>query len=191
MQSTIAMEKTVLRVKIRKDLTDMPFSQIRKSDQAMFQALLALPQVVQARTVSLFWGITGLEPDTSRLVAQLLEAGKRVCLPRMLAERQMELRQHVPDGPMSMNSFGIWEPTIDCPLVLKEEVDLVIVPALCYDRQGYRLGYGGGYYDRWLSGYTGVTVGMCRDAVLQDHVPVEEHDKPVQAVVTETRVLTF
>ncbi len=191
MQSTTAMEKTVLRVNIRKILNDMPSSQMQKSDAALFANLVALPQIAQAHTISLFWGITGLEPDTSRLVPQLLDMGKVVCLPRMLPERRMELRQYTPGCPMAMNSFGISEPTIDCPLIEKKDIDLVIVPALCYGRRGYRLGYGGGYYDRWLTDYTGITVGMCRDAVLQDSVPAEEHDKPVQVVVTESQVLQF
>lgn len=191
MQSTIATEKTTLRVKIRKALLDMPSAQMQKGDEAMFQTLLTLPQVAKAKTISLFWGITGLEPDTSRLVPRLLEAGKVVGLPRIIPDFGMELRQYTPGCPMAPASFGIQEPTIDCPLISKEQVDLVVVPALCYDRQGYRLGYGGGYYDRWLAGYTGATVGMCREAVLQDRVPTEAHDKPVQVVVTDTRVLTF
>ena len=58
-------------------------------------------------------------------------------------------------------------------------------------RKGFRLGYGAGHYDRWLSDYTGHTVGMCREISLQDEVPTEAHDKPVQIVVTEHEVLTF
>jgi len=191
MGSTIALEKTLLRVNIRKQLTGMPSAQMQQSDAAMFQTLLELPQVKAAKTVSLFWGITGLEPNTSRLAPILLEMGKVVCLPRIISDYGMELRQYTPDCPMARTSFGIWEPTIDCPLIQKKDVDLVIVPALCYDKQGFRLGYGGGHYDRWLADYTGSTVGMCRDAVLQENVPVEAHDKPVQVIVTESRVLTF
>ena len=191
MASSTALEKTLLRVNIRKQLNAMPTAEMQQSDAAMFQALLALPQVQQAKTISLFWGITGLEPDTSRLVPQLLEMGKRVCLPRIISDFGMELREYTPNCPMARTSFGILEPTIDCPLVDKNQVDLVIVPALCYDRQGFRLGYGAGHYDRWLSDYTGHTVGMCRDISLQDTVPVEAHDKPVQTVVTETQVLSF
>ena len=191
MASAIALEKTLLRVNIRKQLTSSPSAQMQQSDAAMFQTLLELPQVKAAKTVSLFWGITGLEPNTSRLVPLLLEQGKKVCLPRIISDYGMELREYSPDCPMSRTSFGIWEPTIDCPLVDKRQVDLVIVPALCYDKNGYRLGYGGGHYDRWLADFTGSTVGMCRDAVLQDSVPLEAHDKPVQVVVTESRLLTF
>ena len=103
----------------------------------------------------------------------------------------MEVREYTPDCAMDRTSFGILEPTLDCPLVDKSQVDLVIVPALCYDRKGFRLGYGGGHYDRWLADYTGLTVGMCRDATLQDAVPTEPHDRPVQTIVTESQVLTF
>lgn len=191
MASSTALEKTLLRVNIRKQLTAMPTAQMHESDSALFQALMALPQVSQAKTISLFWGITGLEPDTSRLIPQLLEMGKRVCLPRIISDFGMELREYTPDCPMARTSFGILEPTIDCPLVEKDQVDLVIVPALCYDRKGFRLGYGAGHYDRWLSDYAGHTVGMCREISLQDEVPTEAHDKPVQIVVTESEVLTF
>lgn len=191
MPSTTAAEKSALRVRLRRALNEMPTAQMQSSDQALFRQLMGLSQIRQARMISLFWGITGLEPDTKVLVDQLLQTGKTVCLPRIVADHGMELRRYTPGCPMDMNAFGIWEPTLDCPLVPKEEIDLVIVPALCYDRRGFRLGYGGGYFDRWLSGYRGVTVGMCRQAVLQDAVPVEEHDRPVQAVVTEEQVLLF
>ena len=67
-----------------------------------------------------------------------------------------------------------------------EKGDLLIVPALCFDRQGYRLGQGGGYYDRYLEKYDGVfTAGLCRAALLMDAVPREEHDRRVDCVVTE------
>ena len=191
MASTIALEKTLLRVNIRKQLTGMPISKMRESDAALFQSLISLPQVAQAKTICLFWGITGLEPDTSRLVPQLLELGKTICLPRLISDYGMEVRQYTPDCSMDRTSFGILEPTLDCPLVDKSQVDLVIVPALCYDRNGFRLGYGGGHYDRWLADYTGLTVGMCRDATLQDSLPTEAHDKPVQTIVTETQILNF
>ncbi len=57
----------------------------------------------------------------------------------------------------------------------------------CADRRGFRLGFGGGYYDRWLSGFSGFTVGLCRDCVLQDRVPTEDHDCRVDLLLTETR----
>ena len=72
-------------------------------------------------------------------------------------------------------------------LLARPDIDLALVPAVCYDRRGFRLGFGGGYYDRWLSGFSGFTVGLCRDCVLQDRVPTEDHDCRVDLLLTETR----
>ena len=65
-----------------------------------------------------------------------------------------------------------------------------LVPGLCYDREGYRLGFGGGYYDRWLAGCSGWKVGLCRAALLQDRLPRGPYDIPVDLVVTEEECLS-
>ena len=83
-------------------------------------------------------------------------------------------------------SFGISEPDLTCPILTQDEIDLILVPAVCYDKAGYRLGFGGGYYDRWLEHFNGFRVGMCRNAVLQDKVPTEPHDSRVDLLLTET-----
>ena len=103
----------------------------------------------------------------------------------------METRLYDPAIPMKQVSFGILEPGEDCPLVPREEIDLVLVPAVCYDRRGYRLGFGGGYYDRWLERFEGPTVGLCREAVLQETVPIEAHDRRVDTLITEKGCLSL
>lgn len=145
----------------------------------------------RAGTLFAFWGIPGREPETARLIRALAGRGKRVGLPRMLPGRGMEVRLYRPDRPMVQAAFGIWEPGEDCPLLAREEIDLALVPALCYDRRGYRLGFGGGYYDRWLAGFAGVRVGLCRAAVLQDRVPTEPHDSRVDLLLTEGESLSL
>lgn len=188
--STMAETKKALRQQVRKQLNVLSRQELEHSDQALFERFLALPQVEKAHTIFGFWGIAGKEPDTSILIGQLLARGKRVCLPRMLPGHLMELRQYVPERPLVEVSFGISEPDLECPVIPKEEVDLVLVPAVCYDRRGYRLGFGGGYYDRWLENFHGQTVGLCRGAVLQDEVPIEAHDSKVDVLLTETESLS-
>ena len=73
----------------------------------------------------------------------------------------------------------------------KAEIDLALVPAVCYDRRGYRLGFGGGYYDRWLADFSGFRVGLCRGLVLQDRVPTEAHDSRVDLLITEQESLSL
>ena len=190
MQSTIDLEKKALRRRVREELSALTPEQLTQSDRALFRALLDLPQVAAASTIFAFC-IPGKEPDTARFIQELTARGKRVGLPRMLPEHRMEVRQYDPDRPLVSVSFGILEPGEDCPLLAREEIDLVLVPAVCYDRQGYRLGFGGGYYDRWLEGFSGFRAGLCRDAVLQDRVPTETHDARVDVLLTETERLSF
>ena len=90
---------------------------------------------------------------------------------------------------LKAGAFGIPEPTGS------EEPDnfsasLCIVPALSFDENGYRMGYGGGYYDRFLRGYDGISVGICYDDFLGE-IPREEHDLPVDILVTETKILNL
>lgn len=180
-------QKKDLRRRIRETLSALSQEERRLSDQALFEGFLALPQVAAARTILLFYGV-GIEPDTKQLFAPLLAAGKRVALPRILPERRMEARMvGAPGGDvLRTGALAIPEPSEDCPLLLPEELDLILVPALCCDRAGYRLGQGGGYYDRYLSAYQGATVTLCREIVLQERLPREEHDWPVQYLVTES-----
>ena len=151
---------------------------------ALFQRFLALPQVEEADTVMVFYG-TGREPNTVPLIQALLERGKRVTLPVVLPHRGMEARQVLDVDQLVPNRFGIPEPDQSCPLVPKEEIAVALIPHLMCDREGYRLGWGGGYYDRWLPDFTGLTVSVCRLNRLIDHMPREEFDVPVKLVLIE------
>lgn len=191
MPSTIDLEKKDLRSRVRRRLTDIAPEELERSDTALFEKFLALPQVAEAKTIFAFWGIPGKEPDTAKLIAELVNRGKRIGLPRMLPGHQMEVREYSPARPLVPVAFGISEPGEDCPLISKEEIDLILVPAVCYDRAGYRLGFGGGYYDRWLERFEGFRVGLCRECVLQDKVPTEAHDSRVDVLLTEEEKLRF
>ncbi|RHR11022.1 5-formyltetrahydrofolate cyclo-ligase [Pseudoflavonifractor sp. AF19-9AC] len=191
MPFTPDQEKKELRRQVRSQLASLEAEQLRREDDAMFARFLALPQMEKAKTIFAFWGIPGREPETGRLVQELTALGKRVGLPRMLPEHQMEVRLYDPNIPMHSVAFGIQEPGEDCPLIAREEIDLILVPAVCYDRQGYRLGFGGGYYDRWLEHFSGYRVGLCRSCILQDHVPTEAHDTKVDTLITELECLSL
>lgn len=191
MPSTPDQEKKELRRQVRAQLAQLSPQQMREEDDAMFARFLALPQVERAKTIFAFWGIPGREPETGRLVEALTARGKRVGLPRMLPEHQMEVRLYDPAIPLHSVAFGIQEPGEDCPLIPSDEIDLILVPAVCYDRKGYRLGFGGGYYDRWLEHFSGDRVGLCRSCILQDCVPTEPHDSRVDTLITETQCLSL
>ena len=151
---------------------------------ALFERFLALPQVEEADTVMVFYG-TSREPDTVPLIHALLERGKRVALPVVLPHRGMEARQVIDPDRLVPNRFGIPEPDETCPVVAKDEIGVALIPHLMCGRDGYRLGWGGGYYDRWLVDFQGFTVCVCRPGRLVEHMPREEFDIPVKLVLVE------
>ncbi|MBO5495696.1 MAG: 5-formyltetrahydrofolate cyclo-ligase, partial [Eubacterium sp.] len=73
----------------------------------------------------------------------------------------------------------------NCERVTDFEGSLCVVPAVCYDNKGFRLGYGRGYYDRFLKNYISKSVGLCYNELLVDDLPVEEYDIPVGSVITD------
>lgn len=170
---------------------------ITDAKAALRQALAALPQedytpllarfmgleeVKGAKTLLLFYGV-GREPDTTPVIKALLAQGKRVCLPRCLPGGQMEAAAITGLDGLVPSSYHIPEPGVACPTVAREEIDVILAPNLCCDRAGYRLGRGGGYYDRYLAGYGGFTVALCPAAWLQESLPREDHDRPVDLVL--------
>jgi len=177
-------EKRALRKRIRAQMAELPPVVQKGSDEALFHAFLSLREVEEAKTILLYYGVRG-EPETARLIVELLARGKRVFLPKCLPQRQMEAREITGEGDLAPGALSIPEPTEACPVIAKDGLDLILVPALCCDKACYRLGQGGGYYDRYLKGYQGVTVGLCREAFLQEELPREPFDQGLTMVLTE------
>ncbi len=181
-------EKAALRARIRGLMAAMTEGERRESDERLFARFLALPEVEAAKTILLYRGM-GAEPDTRRLERALLERGKTVALPRVLPGRGMEARAVTGDTVLLRHFYGMLEPGEDCPVLPREGIGLILTPGLAYDRAGYRLGQGGGYYDRYLAGYGGHSAALCRAAFLLPRVPAMSHDRPVELVVTEGEVI--
>ena len=185
MPSTITAEKARLRRQALDWLATLSSQARIAGDEALFRRFLALPQIESVRTVLLYHGMD-TEPDTVRLLPPLWDIGKQVCLPRCLPGNQMEARLVQRDSTLVRHPYGMLEPGPDCPLIPPDQIDLVLVPGLAFDRSGGRLGRGGGYYDRWLAGFSGITAALCRDGLLMEAIPRLPHDLGVNLVVTET-----
>lgn len=148
----------------------------------LVEAFLALPQLEATDTVMLFCGV-GRELDTGPILEALLARGKRVAYPVCLPGRRMEAREVKDPEQLVPGAFGIPAPEEGCPLVERGEIGAVLVPCLMCDRAGYRLGYGGGYYDRWLADFSGFTVCICPEERLVEALPREGFDVPVSLVL--------
>lgn len=137
-----------------------------------------LEQYRRAENVMAFVGFKG-EPDTDPLFARIAVDGKRLLLPRV---EPSGIVVGEGDAPRLASTFGVLEPT--GPAVDVAEIDLVIVPGLAFTSAGDRLGYGQGYYDRFLSTVSAATVGVCFADQLVDEMPVTATDVRVDTVIS-------
>ena len=150
---------------------------------------LALPELEEVRTVMLFWSF-GSEVDTAPLVGSLVERGHRAVLPRIVGG-ELEPRTYRPGDPVSLTSFGASEPT-GGEVLEPSALDIVVTPALAFDRSGRRVGYGGGYYDRFLDRVRPESrrIGLAFDLQLMEgELPVGHFDLPVDVIVTGSEVV--
>lgn len=184
MGSEVSKVKEILRAQMREALEEMSQEEREDSDRELIAQFLAHPKLAPAQTVMVYYGV-GTEVRTDEIITTLLAQGKRVCLPRCLPEYEMEARAITGLADLKPDKYGIPAPGEDCPLVKREDLDLILVPGLCFDSRGTRLGQGGGYYDRYLEDYEGVTIGLCREEFFQINLPREPLDAWVRYVLTE------
>lgn len=132
----------------------------------------------------------GIEVDTLNLIDLLLSENKRVAVP--ISDTQtctMKFYYIESLDTLEKGAYDIREPKADeTNLVLNCENTVCVVPGLSFDKRGFRLGFGKGYYDRFLSEYNGTTVGLCYDECLSEKLISHPHDMSVQYVVTETKI---
>lgn len=185
MPVSVAEAKAALRREKKAVLNSLSPAELEAGSRSLIDQFLALPELRAAETVFVY-GSMGREVPTWDLMRILLEEGKRVALPRCLPHHEMEARLWDGSAPLIRHPYGMLEPGEDFPLCPPEQPDLILVPGLSFDQDGYRLGYGGGYYDRYLSRCRGLTVGLCRRALLEDRLPRDAFDLPVQRLLVES-----
>ena len=129
------------------------------------------------------------EIDTSLLLKETLAAGKTLVLPRCAEGHTLDLCVVTSMDELVPGMYGILEPKADCALVTPADIDFAVVPCLSFDRRGRRLGQGGGYYDRLLPQLACPTCLICRERLISEAVPTEEHDRRCTLYVTERGVM--
>lgn len=182
------MDKLQLREEIRRQIKGLDLPYISESSRAITALLISLPEFSSADRVLTYLSVNH-EVDTRALIAHCLSIGKPVAIPRTEPGRKMSFAQITSlSENMELSPYGIPEPIKSLPSVFPQSGDIIIVPGLCFDNQGFRLGHGGGYYDRFLSQCPAATVGLCRCRLLQQTLPLEPHDIPVNILITEKKI---
>lgn len=184
MGTEVAKVKKILRQQIREAMDELTDQEKAWSDGELIARFFEHPKLAEAQTVMAYYGV-GNEICTQGLLQTLLDQGKTLCLPKCLPEHQMEARAITSLSDLEPDKYGIPAPKDTCPVVAREKLDLILVPGLCFDSRGSRLGQGGGYYDRYLEDYEGVTIGLCREDFFQVNLPREPLDAWVRFVLTE------
>jgi 5-formyltetrahydrofolate cyclo-ligase len=126
------------------------------------------------------------EPDLSLLFELLRDA--HWVVPRITEGRQMALHPYDPSR-LVRHRFGMLEPAADLPTVDPAEIDVVLVPGVAFDRQGGRLGFGGGYYDRFLSTTPALRIGIAFAQCLAEQLPCGEYDQRMDWVATQSEMI--
>jgi 5-formyltetrahydrofolate cyclo-ligase len=167
----------------------MPPAERAVASERIAETLMSLPEMRGAATVMAFWSF-GSEVDTAPVIERLHAAGKRIVLPRVEGEDIVAVT-FAPGDEVAAVAFGAMEP-LGAALAPPGEVDVVITPGVAFDRDGRRVGYGGGFYDRFLP-QTRPEVAAIAIAfavqIVAEPLPAASFDRPVDAIVTETEVI--
>jgi len=152
------------------------------------ERLFSLPEFATARVIMFFASFRS-EVETGRMIRRALHVGKRVVLPKVHGNELALYEINDFDSDVAPGAWGIPEPKALIPAAL-DEIDLMVIPGAAFDRQGNRLGYGAGFYDRLLFSFRKPTVALAFEAQIVHEVPADNYDVPVQKIVTEKRVIT-
>ncbi len=181
-------DKRALRARIRALRQSLSPEERAEAGRLIEQRVIDMPEYESASVV-LLYASTDEEVDTEGLIDRAAAEGKTVLLPRIEGET-LALHRILGREDLSPGPYGIFEPRLTLPAVSPSEVDLAIVPGVAFDEHGHRLGMGKAFYDRLLPQLgAAFTAGVAFDVQLVPEVPYDPHDKRVDAVVTETRLI--
>ena len=180
--------KGKLRVKIKAWRAALPAAEKAALDDGIRRRLLATYQYRDCRTLMIYVS-TDIEVDTRAIIAAALTSGRQVAVPRCVpGTREMTFHYITDLSQLRSGTFGVLEPSEELPLAETPVAPLMVVPALSLDAFGFRLGYGGGYYDRCLSRFEGESIGICYSENTCYRLCHGRYDVPLKAVLTEKYV---
>lgn len=182
----IKAEKAALRSEYRALREAFPQEKKKKLDRMILQKLLTLREYERASTVFCYVS-KEFEVNTIPILEHTLSSGRRLAVPHCIpGTPYMDFYEIHSLDDLAPGSFGLLEPKIEvCQKVTDLSSGLCILPGFCFDRQGYRLGYGKGYYDRFLSAFSGSSAGICYTSFVVDALPHGYFDRCADIMVTE------
>jgi 5-formyltetrahydrofolate cyclo-ligase len=180
MIKSTSIRKIVLRDECKQIRSALPVDILRDASELVCRHFQNWEIFNDAKTILTYMAM-GSELDLSPLL--LRHHGKTWGIPRVQQGRRMSFHIYDPDN-LILHSLGMLEPDEDCAVIYPEDVDLTLVPGLAFNLEGWRLGYGGGYYDRFLSEFKGNFAGITYQELIMQQIPHTVHDIPMQFIIT-------
>ena len=182
--------KKDLRKSMKAKLAELSLPEYEDLSYGVAQQLYQTDVWMEASTIAITVS-KAPEVDTFQIIRKGWEQGKRMVVPKCEPKsRKLNFRELKRFSELETVYYGLLEPiTTETESVSADEIDLVVVPGLAFSKGGYRLGFGGGYYDRFLANYQGNTVSLAFKDQIVPEVPVESHDIPVQKIVSSEGVM--
>jgi 5-formyltetrahydrofolate cyclo-ligase len=183
-------EKKQLRRSMKKQLENLSFPLYEDYSYKIAEKLFKDKNWLEAKSI----GITISKPpevDTLQIIRKAWEQGKQIAIPKCNPEtRKLVFRTFTRFSQLEMVYSGLYEPVVSMTEeVNADALDLLIVPGLAFTKSGFRLGFGGGYYDRYLGEHKKQTVSLAFSQQVVAQLPVEPHDLPVSKIITEAEVI--
>jgi 5-formyltetrahydrofolate cyclo-ligase len=188
--AALAERKRALRRSALAARAQLSPAALADASAAVTARTLDLRELATARTVAAFASY-GTELSTGALLEALTGRGVAVLLPVLLDDDDLAWRRYAGPDRLVPGRRGLLEPEPETGEVMDVDVDAVVVPGVCYDASGRRLGRGGGSYDRALARLPARAprIGLALDSEVVEEVPTDAHDEPVDVIVTPTRVV--
>ena len=178
--------KSELRKQVLHEMKALSQEQKQAIDQALTERLLHHPFYQEAKVIATYLSFPH-EFQTQGLIEQALKDDKKVLIPKTYSKGRMDFVVYDPQQ-LVKTSFGLLEPQGNLEVMDASQIDLIHVPGLVFTTEGYRIGYGGGYYDSYLKHFPGHTLSAVYPCQIQDFSP-ENHDIPVEEVLIDERNL--
>ena len=178
----------MIRNDMRQQLKRMDEETYFRRSRLILQRLLQEPSIIKGKTIAVT--ISGFpEVETREMIKALWELDKIVAVPKCEPKtREMDFYAITSFEQLETVYLNIAEPkVIETTYTPKEEIDVIIVPGVVFNEIGYRVGFGGGYYDRYLSAFNGEKLSIAFDEQIADAIPTEVHDIPVNIILTDKR----
>lgn len=178
------MTKREARQQIKEKLKKLDNTYKEAADKSIFEQIKNLREYQKAGTIFCYASMKN-EVNTWPLIKLALNQGKTVGVPLCIGKGIMEVREIKTLDDFAEGAYGIMEPSKECPVLPKDQIDIAIIPCVSADKEKRRLGHGAGFYDRFLDHTTFPKILLCYGKLLMDQVPTQDHDILMDQVIYE------